>query len=76
MIHLLLTDVIMPEMNGKALSEQLTASYPALKVLFISGYTDETISRRGVLEEGVAFLQKPFTPSRLAHKVREVLDQR
>jgi len=76
MIHLLLTDVIMPEMNGKALAEQLTALYPALKVLFISGYTDETISRRGVLEEGVAFLQKPFTPSRLAHKVREVLDQR
>jgi len=76
MIHLLLTDVIMPEMNGKALAEQLTALYPALKVLFISGYTDETISHHGVLEEGVAFLQKPFTPSRLAHKVREVLDQR
>jgi len=71
-----LTDVIMPEMNGKALAEQLTALYPALKVLFISGYTDETISHHGVLEEGVAFLQKPFTPSRLAHKVREVLDQR
>ena len=74
-IHLLLTDVVMPEMNGKALSEQLTVLYPGLKVLFVSGYTDETIAHRGVLDEGVAFLQKPFTPARLARKVREVLDK-
>jgi len=74
-IHLLLTDVIMPEMNGKVLSEQLTASYPGLKVLFVSGYTDETIAQRGVLGADVPFLQKPFTPIRLAHKVREVLDK-
>jgi PAS domain S-box-containing protein len=74
-IHLLLTDVVMPEMNGKVLSEQLTAFYPGVKVLFISGYTDETVSQRGVLEEGVSFLQKPFPPAGLAHKVREVLDK-
>ena len=74
-IHLLLTDVVMPEMNGKALSEQLTALYPGLKVLFVSGYTDETVARRGVLGAGVPFLQKPFPPAGLAHKVREVLDK-
>jgi len=53
----------------------LAASYPGLKVLFVSGYTDETIAQRGVLGADVPFLQKPFTPIRLAHKVREVLDK-
>ena len=74
-IHLLLTDVVMPGMDGKKLAEHLSASHSGLKVLFVSGYTDEAISQRGVLEKGVAFLQKPFTPAGLACKVREVLEQ-
>lgn len=73
-IHLLLTDVVMPGMSGQALAEQLTHTRPTLKILFMSGYTDEAIVQHGVLEEGVAFLQKPFTPLALAHKVREILD--
>jgi PAS domain S-box-containing protein len=72
---LLLTDVIMPEMNGKALAERLTVLWPGLKVLFVSGYTDETVARQGILDEGRAFLPKPFSPEVLARKVREVLDR-
>jgi len=72
---LLLTDVIMPEMKGKALAEQLCARWPGLKVLYISGYTDETIANQGVLDQDAAFLQKPFGPETLARKVREVLDE-
>jgi FixJ family two-component response regulator len=64
----------MPEVNGKALAEQLSTLLPGLKVLFVSGYTDEAIASRGVLGQGVAFLQKPFAPAALARKVREVLD--
>jgi len=74
-LDLLLTDVIMPEMNGKALAERLTVLWPGLKVLFVSGYTDETIARQGILDEGRAFLPKPFSPEVLARKVREVLDR-
>jgi CheY-like chemotaxis protein len=74
-IHLLLTDVIMPQLDGKALAERLNTIYPKLKVLFISGYTDDAIVHHGVLEPGIDFLQKPFSPSLLAHKVREVLDR-
>jgi CheY-like chemotaxis protein len=72
-IHLLLTDVVMPGMNGKELSERLKAKYPNLKVLFISGYTADAIAHHGVLDPGVAFLQKPFRPEELAERIREVL---
>ena len=73
-VDLLLTDVIMPEISGKELSQQATALSPGLKTLFMSGYTDETITQHGVLDPGVAFLQKPFSPMALARKVRAVLD--
>ncbi|KKM13239.1 hypothetical protein LCGC14_1718300, partial [marine sediment metagenome] len=73
-IHLLITDVIMPDMSGKELVERLDGEHLGLPVLYISGYTGDAIGKHGVLEEGVNFLQKPFTPQVLAKKVREVLD--
>jgi two-component system, cell cycle sensor histidine kinase and response regulator CckA len=73
-IELLITDVVMPRMGGKALAEQLMAVYPRIKVLFVSGYATDTITHHGRLEPGTNFLSKPFTPTALAHKVREVLD--
>jgi two-component system cell cycle sensor histidine kinase/response regulator CckA len=73
-IHLLLTDVVMPGLGGEVLAEQAVQVCPGLKVLFMSGYTDDAISHRGVLEPGVSFLQKPFGPLALARKVRAVLD--
>ncbi len=72
-IHLLVTDVIMPEMSGRQLADRLRQQRPSLKVLFVSGYTDDAIVRHGILEPGIAFLQKPFTPLTLARKVREAL---
>jgi PAS domain S-box-containing protein len=73
-IDLLLTDVIMPQMSGKEVAQMCTATIPNLKVLYMSGYTSDVIMHHGVLEEGLAFLQKPFTPVSLTAKVREVLD--
>jgi PAS domain S-box-containing protein len=72
-IHLLLTDVVLPGMNGKELSERLKVSRPELKVLFISGYTADVIAHRGVLDHGLSFLHKPYSPAELAAKVRQLL---
>jgi signal transduction histidine kinase len=73
-IRLVVTDVIMPQMGGKVMAEWLKTTYPDLKVLYTSGYTDDALAEQGVLEAGVAFLPKPYTPAALAHKVREILD--
>jgi PAS domain S-box-containing protein len=73
-IHLLITDVVMPQMNGRQLAERLIAARSGLRCLFISGYTANVIAHRGVLEEGLDFIAKPFSLMVLARKVREVLD--
>ena len=72
-IDLLLTDVVMPEMNGRDLAGRLHTLYPDLSILFMSGYTANVIAHRGVLDEGVVFIQKPFTKKDLDGKVREAL---
>ena len=72
-IHLALTDVVLPHMNGRELASRLVGLRPGLKVLFMSGYTGDIIARHGVLDEGVEFIQKPFRPEELARKLRAVL---
>jgi FixJ family two-component response regulator len=71
---LLITDVIMPQMSGRELAQRLKVLQPSLKVLYISGYTDDMLAHHGVLESNVFLLQKPFAPDELAKKLREVLD--
>jgi DNA-binding NtrC family response regulator len=73
-IDLLLTDVIMPEMNGKELYQKLAAIHPNSKVLYMSGYTNDVIVHHGILDEGINFLQKPFTVHDLTQKIRKVLN--
>jgi DNA-binding response OmpR family regulator len=73
-IRLVITDVIMPLMGGKVMVEWLKTTHPDLKILFTSGYTDAAITHHGVLETGVEFLPKPYTPATLVRKVRELLD--
>ena len=73
-IHLLLTDVVMPEMNGRELANQLISRFPNLRCLFMSGYTADVIAHHGVLDEGLDFIQKPFTMNELATKIRAVFD--
>jgi CheY-like chemotaxis protein len=75
-IHLLLTDVVMPGGGGRELAERLRDEMPDLRVIFTSGYTADVVLRRGVVEEAVRFLSKPFSPAALAHAVRHALDAR
>ena len=74
-IHLLLTDVVMPDMSGRDLADRLQVTIPDIKILYMSGYTANIIAHHGVLEKGVAFIQKPFTREGLAGKIRKVLDR-
>ncbi len=73
-IHLLLTDVVMPQASGSEVGARLSATRQGLRVLYMSGYTDDDVLRRGVVQEKIDFLQKPFTPAQLTKRVREVLD--
>jgi len=74
-IPLMITDVMMPQMSGPTLAARLQQMQPAMKVIYTSGYTDDAVVRHGLLQQSMAFLQKPFAPSTLARKVREVLDE-
>ena len=74
-VHVLVTDVVMPNMGGRELAERLMATRPNLKVLFMSGYTSDEALRQEILDAEVPFIQKPFTPDALARKIREILDQ-
>jgi FixJ family two-component response regulator len=73
-IDLLLSDLVMPEMSGADLAEQIATRIPDTRVLFMSGYADDAVTRNGTLKPGAAFIEKPFSRRDLAHKVRDVLD--
>jgi CheY-like chemotaxis protein len=73
-VDLLMSDVVMPGMNGRELAERLQRRDPRLRVLYTSGYTENTIAHHGVLEQGLRFIGKPYTPQALARKLREILD--
>jgi two-component system, cell cycle sensor histidine kinase and response regulator CckA len=73
-LHLVVSDVVMPHSGGRQMAEGLDGVRPGMKMLFMSGYTDDAVIRHGIIGDKVAFLQKPFAPSALAQKVREVLD--
>jgi CheY-like chemotaxis protein len=73
-VHLMFTDVVMPGMNGRDLARRAAETRPELKVLYASGYTDDTIFRHGVLDDGSRFISKPFAPRDLRRKIREILD--
>ncbi len=73
-IDLMMTDVVMPGMNGKELAHRFLGRFPGIKFLFMSGYTANIIAQHGLLDEGVHFLHKPFTPLELAARVRQALD--
>ena len=72
-IHLLVTDVIMPNMNGHELADKLSVSRPDMKILYVSGYSDNDIGDHGILDPRFDLLQKPFTPQTLARKIRDVI---
>jgi CheY-like chemotaxis protein len=72
-IDLLLTDVVMSGMNGRELADRIVQKYPSIKILFTSGYTDDSIARQGIFDLTVAFIQKPYRPKALARKIREIL---
>src|SRR5262249_33190705 len=74
-VHLLVTDVVMPQMGGRQLAERLAALRPSIRTLYLSGHTDDSFVRHGVTEPEIPFLKKPFPPEALAFKVREVLDK-
>jgi len=74
LIHLLITDLVMAKMKGTEVADRLRSIYPEMKVLYVSGYTADTIDQHGVLETGIQFLQKPFSPLDLGNRVRELLD--
>jgi DNA-binding NtrC family response regulator len=74
--ELLITDVVMPGMNGRALSERVASIIPAMRVLFVSGYTENVIMHHGVLKDDIEFLAKPYSVDQLAQRVRDVLDER
>ena len=73
-IDLLLTDVVMPYVGGPELAEQISLLRPGIKVVYVSGYTDKAITQAGLLTEGVAFLEKPFTPQTLLRRLRQILE--
>jgi CheY-like chemotaxis protein len=74
-VHLLITDVVLPGQNGRGLADRLSAEQPGLRVLFTSGYTQDVIAHRGILEAGIDYLAKPFSPDDLARRVRAILDR-
>lgn len=74
-VHLLLTDLVMPDMNCKQLFERVSVAYPEIKVLYMSGYTDNVIAHHGVMDAGIHFIQKPFSVNALAVKIRQVLEE-